>query len=115
MQVTDQALTEIDVATAPAFLAAMCEMVDWAGTRAVVIDCSAITFMDSSACHALRAAHDYAIEHDHVVVIRGLAENCQRVLRICDPRCELTIEPSIVPQTRTVGAPPGRMLGVSAA
>jgi anti-anti-sigma factor len=93
MQVTDPAPTEIDAATAPAFLAAMCEATDWADNRAVVIDCSAITFMDSSAFHAISAAHHYAIEHDHALVIRGLAESCRRVVRICDPRNKITIEP----------------------
>ena len=93
MPVTSRGLTEIDVATAPAFLAEMCEAIDQADNRAVVIDSSPITFMDSGAIHALRAAHNYAVEHDHVFVVRGLAENCQRVLRICDPRNEIAIEP----------------------
>ena len=92
MQVIDQALTEIDIATAPAFLAAMCEMIDSADNRAVIIDCSAITFMGSDAFHALIAAHEYAIARDHVLVIRGLAPHCLRVLRICDPGNALTIE-----------------------
>lgn len=91
MQIVCEALTEIDMATAPAFLAEMREAIDWADNRAVVIDCSAITFMDSNAFHALIEAHDYAIEHDHVLVIRGLAKNCLRVVRICDPGNELTI------------------------
>ena len=92
MQVTYPALTEIDIATAPAFLAAMREAIDWADSRTVVIDCSAIFFMDTSGFHALSDAHDYAIEHDHFLVIRGLVENCRRVARICDPRNELLIE-----------------------
>jgi anti-anti-sigma factor len=93
MQVTYQALTEIDIASAPAFLVAMREAIDWADDRAVVIDCSAITFMDSGAFHALQDAHDYAIAHDHLLVLRGLAENCRRLVRICDLRNEITIEP----------------------
>jgi anti-anti-sigma factor len=93
MQVTYQALTEIDIAGAPAFLVAMREALDWADNRAVVIDCSAITFMDSSAVHALQDAHDYAIAHDHLLVLRGLAENCRRLVRLCDLRSEITIEP----------------------
>ncbi len=93
MQVTYQALTEIDVASAPAFLVAMREAIDWADNRAVVIDCSAITLMDSNAFHALHDAHDYAIAHDHLLVLRGLAENCRRLERICDLRNEITIEP----------------------
>ena len=92
MQATYGPLTEIDMLTAPAFLAEMREAIDWADNRAVVIDCSAITFMGSCAFHALRDAHDYAIEHDHVLVIRGLTEPCLRVIRICDPGNVLTIE-----------------------
>ena len=91
MQATEDRLREIDIATAPAFLAAICEMIDWADNRAVVIDCSAITFMDSSAFHALIRAHDYAVSHDHMLVLYGLAENCHRLLRMCDWDQVLTI------------------------
>jgi anti-anti-sigma factor len=92
MQVTYQALTEIDIATAPAFRAAMFEMIDWADELTVVVDCSAITFMDSSAFHALRDANHYAIEHGHVLVLRGLGANCLRLVRLCDFRNEIAIE-----------------------
>ena len=34
MQVTDAALTEVDIATAPAFFAEMREAIDWAASRA---------------------------------------------------------------------------------
>ncbi len=95
MQVTTgEALREIDLATAPGFLAAIREMIDRAGSRAVVIDCAGITFMDSSAYHALREAHDYAIEHGRQLVIRGLAEHCARVISICDQSNALTIDGS---------------------
>ena len=108
MQVMDRALTEIDMATAPAFLAAMCEMIEWADNRAVVIDCSAITFMDSSAFHALAQAHLYAIAHDHRLIISGLAPQCERVIGICDNRNGLTIadvtEPELAAWTVPVAA-----------
>jgi anti-anti-sigma factor len=84
-------LREIDLATAPAFLAAMREMIDCAPNRPVVIDCSMITFMDSSAYHALVEAHRYASTHDHLLVIKGLAPNCDRVIGICDDRKVLTV------------------------
>lgn len=100
MQVSHDALREIDLATAPAFLAAMCAMIDWADNRAVVIDCSAITFMDSSAFHALMKAHWYANEQDHLLVLHGLRPNCARLIRICDAKNVLTIaeakEPELV-------------------
>ena len=70
----------------------MREAIDWADNRAVVIDCSAITFMDSSAFRALVDAHEYAIAQNHVLVLRGLAENCLQLMRIWDPRNEITID-----------------------
>ena len=36
---------------------------------------------------------NYAISRDHVLVLRGVAENCLRLFRICDPEGKLTIEP----------------------
>ena len=92
MQATEP-LREIDIATAPAFLVAIREMIDGADNRAVVIDCSGITFMDSSAFHALMAAHDYAVSQDHSLVLYGLAEPCARIVRICDVANLLTIAP----------------------
>lgn len=86
MPITESNLREIDLATAPGFSAAMHETIDCADSRAVVIDCSAITFMDSSAFHALVRAHRYAIRHDHRLVIQGLSPSCERVIRICDFR-----------------------------
>lgn len=56
-----------------------------------VIDCSAITFMDSAAYHALLEAHEYAIDHDHVLVIRSLNPACARLVSLCDPDGVLTI------------------------
>jgi anti-anti-sigma factor len=86
------AIREIDLSTAPAFLESMCDAIDSATDRTVFIDCSAITFMDSSAIHAFFDARHHARRHDRALVIRGLAENCARVVRICDPRKQITIE-----------------------
>jgi anti-anti-sigma factor len=83
---------EVDLFTAPAFAAAMRAEIDWADNRAVFIDCSAIVFMDSGAFHALVYAHRYAIDHGQMLVIRNLRPNCARVIRLCDPDNELTIE-----------------------
>jgi anti-anti-sigma factor len=87
-----EAKIEVDLATAPAFAAALRAEIDSADSRAVFIDCSAITFVDNSAFHALVYAHRYAIGHDHSLVIRNLYPNCARVLRLCDWHHELTIE-----------------------
>ena len=83
---------EIDLCTAAAFAAAMRAEIDWADNRAVFIDCSDITFMDSSAFHALVDAHEYAIDHGHLLMIRNLRPNCARVMRLCDSNHELTID-----------------------
>jgi anti-anti-sigma factor len=106
MLATDTDPREIDLATAPAFLAAIRDMIDCAPNRSVVVDCSAITFMDSSAYHALVAAHRYASTRDHLLVIRGLAPNCERVIGICDDRRVLAIadvtEPELVAWTDVI-------------
>jgi anti-anti-sigma regulatory factor len=62
----------------------MREAIDWADNRAVVIDCSAITFMDSGAFHALQDAHDYAIAHDHLLVLQGWPRTAVGLCGICD-------------------------------
>ena len=85
-------IREIDLSTASAFLESMCDAIDSATHRTVFIDCSAITFMDSSGFHALLDAGDHALKQDRALVIRGLAENCARVVRICDQRHAVTIE-----------------------
>ena len=88
-----QTATEIDVATAPAFFAAMCAAIDSTADRAVMIDCSAITFMDSSAYHMLMDANRYAIHRDHQLVVGNLTANCARIMRLCDEDSALTFEP----------------------
>jgi anti-anti-sigma factor len=87
-----EALREIDLDTAPAFAAAMVAEVDWADNRAVFIDCSAITFMDSSAFHALVHADRYAVDHGHLLIIRNLRPSCARVMGLCDWNHKLTID-----------------------
>ena len=82
---------EVDLFTTAAFAAALRTEIDWAYRRAVFIDCSAITFMDSSAFHALVYAHRYAADHGHRLVLRNLRPNCARVIRLCDSDNELTI------------------------
>jgi anti-anti-sigma factor len=87
-----EANVEVDLFNAPAFAAALRGEIDWAYRRAVFIDCSAITFMDSSAFHALIYAHRYAADLGHLLVLRNLRPNCARVIRLCDRDNELTIE-----------------------
>ena len=87
-----EASVEVDLFTAPAFAAAMRAEIDWADNRAVFIDCSAITSMDTSAFHALVYGHRYALDHGHLLVIRNLQQNCVRAIRLCDRHNELRIE-----------------------
>ena len=90
-EICEPTTREIDLSTAPAFAAAMRTEIDWAHDRTVFIDCSAITFMDSSALHALTYAHRYAIEHDHLLVIGNLQPSCARVVNFCNENSELRI------------------------
>jgi anti-anti-sigma factor len=83
---------QIDRVSAPAFAAAMRTEIDWADNRAVVIDCSAITFMDTGAFHALIDAHRYALDHGHLLVISNLQRNCAQAIRQCAWHSALTIE-----------------------
>lgn len=83
---------EVDVASAPAFVASMRAAIDAAEHAAVFIDCSAVTFMDSAAFHALVDASTYAANRGHHVVIRGLPWHAARMLRMCDFYDELAIE-----------------------
>ena len=85
------ASVEVDLFTTAAFAAALKTEIDWAYRRAVFIDCSAITFMDSSAFHALVYAHRYAADRGHRLVLRNLRPNCARLIRLCDSNNELTI------------------------
>jgi len=91
-RVCEPTTRKIDLFTAPAFAAAIRAEIDWADNRAVFIDCSAITFMDSSAFHALVYAHRYAIDHGHLLTIRNLRWNCARTIRRYDAHNELRIE-----------------------
>ena len=83
---------EIDMMTAPALGAGMRAAIDEAGERDVFVDCTEVTFMDSSAFYALVDANRYAVERDRRLVIRGLQPNCSRVISLCDWANELVFE-----------------------
>ena len=87
-----QASGEIDLATVPAFAEALRDAIDGADASPVFVDCAAITFMDSSAFHALVAGTRYSRSRDRRLTIRDLNPNCARVLDLCDWDDELTIE-----------------------
>jgi anti-anti-sigma factor len=83
---------ELDVATSPAFITATLTAIDAATDHTVVIDCGAITFMDSSAYYAMVALTRYALARGHPLVLKNLTVLCARVLSLCDWDHELTIE-----------------------
>lgn len=95
MQGICEAIGEIDSSSAPTFRAAMRSAIDQAADRDVIVNCQAVSFMESSAFHALAEAHTYAIEHGHQLVIANLQPNCARVVRMCDIAGELMIDESI--------------------
>jgi len=91
MQGTCGVSVEIDLSTAPAFAAAIGAQIDGAARPTVRIDCTSVTFMDSSAFHALIYATRYATGHGHRLVVSNLRPNCARLIRLCDWDHELTI------------------------
>jgi anti-anti-sigma factor len=88
---TYRATGEIDLATAPALTADLRDTVDASDEVLVSVDCSDVTFMDSSGFHALVDATDYAARQGHTLVIRDLSPSCRRLIRICDVDHELRI------------------------
>jgi len=87
-----RAAGEIDIATAGGFRDGLYEAVDGSRWARVVVDCSAVEFMDSSAFHALVAATEYAARRGRTLVIRGARELHEELLRICDFDGDLNIE-----------------------
>ena len=55
MQTAGTATVELDVATSPAFIAATIVAIDASSDHTVVVDCAAVTFMDSSGLNAIVA------------------------------------------------------------
>lgn len=85
---------EIDLATAQAFRAILRDTIDHSDVEPVVVDCTGLTFMDSQGFHALVNASEYAVRHDHTLVIRNMSRACSRVIQICDWNNELHLEPA---------------------
>jgi anti-anti-sigma factor len=88
-----EASGEIDRATAPEFIAAMCAAIDSADTRTVVVDCTDVSFIDSGGYHALIGAQEYARAQGHTLVVSHLLPHCAKVLRLCDSAHDLTLVP----------------------
>jgi anti-anti-sigma factor len=73
---------EIDVAVADQFEAAIATAIGEA-SETVVIDLTALDFIDSSGIHALVRARDHADARRRRLVIVPAAERVQNVFRIC--------------------------------
>lgn len=84
--------TEIDIATAATFCDELYDAIDASDTEVVPVDCSGVTFMDSSGYHALADASEYAVRQDHILALRNLSPHCERVIRLCDQGNDLHLE-----------------------
>jgi anti-sigma B factor antagonist len=72
---------ELDLASAPQLLEAVA-LLEAPGTRALVIDLSALTFINSSGINALRAAVRSAHERGVGAVVAAPSARVQRVLEL---------------------------------
>ena len=83
---------EVDRATAAVFQDRLYDAIDNSADEVVIVDCSAVTFMDSTGYHALVNATEYAFRHGHTLVVRNMSSSCARLLRICDSDHELHLQ-----------------------
>jgi anti-anti-sigma factor len=90
---TCEAIGDIDMATVPALIVDLRYAIDNADETIVGVDCSRVTFMDSTGYHALMDATTYAAARGHTLVIRDASSSCARLIRLCDPNRELRVLP----------------------
>ena len=91
---TFKARGEIDIATAPAFSAGIYATIDDSDETIVAVDCSGVTFIDSSGYHVLVDSTAYAVRRGHTLVIRDLSTCCAKVIRLCDSDSDLHVDDS---------------------
>ena len=89
---TCKAIGEIDMATAPKLMDDLRETIDASDEALVSVDCSDVTFMDSSGFHVLVDATGYAARRGHTLVIRDMSPSCRRLIRLCNVDHELCVE-----------------------
>jgi anti-anti-sigma factor len=77
--------------------------IDASDEALVSVDCSDVTFMDSSGFHVLVGATSYATRRGHTLVIRNLPPSCRRLIYLCDWDNELCLE-NAPPRVRPVRA-----------
>ena len=92
MQGAGTVTAELDVATTPAFITATISAIDASSDHTVVVDCAAVSFMDSSAFYAMVALTKYAATCGHPLVVCNVKPQCAWVLNFCNTDQELTIE-----------------------
>ena len=83
---------DIDLANAQAIADALCEAIDRTSTG-LLVDLSAVPFMDSSAMAMLIRVHAHALERGCAVTWRGLQPGPTRVIKITGLDNLLLFEP----------------------
>jgi anti-anti-sigma factor len=86
------AFGEIDATNAHAFSADLHDAIDTSEEALVAVDCSRVTFIDSSGYEVLVDATNYAVRRGHTLVVRNLSPSCAMLLQICDLDHELHLE-----------------------
>jgi anti-anti-sigma factor len=79
---TFNAVGEIDLFTAPTLRAGIHDAIDRSDSALVAVDCSGVTFMDSSGYEVLVDATEYAARQGHTLVVRNASRPCTRVLHV---------------------------------
>ena len=95
MSTVRMAPIELDVATAPAFVAEIRKTIDRADAGPLRIDCEHISFMDSAAFYAIRDLTRYASTAGHPLLIGNVMAMPAWLLAFCDWDHELTIQPLV--------------------
>lgn len=89
---TFNATGEIDLFTAPRFSAGIHDAIDRSDNALVAVDCSGVTFMDSSGYEVLVDATDYAARHGRTLVVRNASRPCRALFRVFEADGELRFD-----------------------
>jgi anti-anti-sigma factor len=95
MQTVRIAPVELDLETAPAFVAEIRSSIDQAREGPLTVDCEQISFMDSAGYYAMLDVTRYADASGHPLVIQRVPRLPAWVLAFCDQDHDLTIEPLV--------------------
>ncbi|MEU9716312.1 STAS domain-containing protein [Streptomyces sp. NPDC047976] len=94
---------EIDIESAPALLLALTEALAHASaTKPVAVDCSGLTFCDSSALNALLAARRTAQGTDTVIRLAAPGPQLRRLLEITGAGSLFPVDPEPPPARTTI-------------